>query len=138
MSGEEALIARLVNHFQTTLRPSLRSQNWRRARQPVQCTTACQFYLFVVDRESSRWQRPARISVGRFLKANWSGTVLFVHITLLDLRLTMAVCWMVQPCIHSRAWKSACETARSKCANHQRKADSWVFLVNPFKRCEAR
>src|SRR6266550_6664073 len=45
---------------------------------------------FVVDRESSRWQKRARISVGHFLKVNWSVTVLNVHITPLDLPLTMA------------------------------------------------
>src|SRR5438552_13599771 len=90
--------------------------------------TACPFCLFVADRESSRWRRRARILVGRFLKANWWGAVLFVHITPLDLRLTMVVCLMAQPCIHSRAWRSGCETARSKCANHRRKADTWVLI----------
>jgi uncharacterized membrane protein len=116
--------------FRKTLWLFSLNRNWRTECQRAQSMRVCPFCWFVVDRQSSRWRRRARISVGRFLKANWLGTVLFVHITPLDLLLTMAVCLTGQPCIRSRAWRSGCETARSKCASHRRKADIWVLLAN--------
>ena len=70
--------------------------------------------IFAIAETCSHFSGP--LSEGKL-----SATALFVHITPLDLRLAMAVCLMGQPCIHSRAWRSGCETVRSKCANYRRK-----------------
>jgi hypothetical protein len=71
--------------------------------------------------------RPAAQKIRNFLNGTWLGEPLHVVLTdvpvVLALLWTMAVCLTGQRCIRSRAWRSGCETVRSKCVKRSQKAD---------------